>query len=118
MQNRNILCVDDELNILLGFKRHLRKEFDLTLAVGAERAMEALNSGVKFAVIISDMQMPGMNGIQLLNKAQELAPNSVRMMLTGMADQKTAIAAVNEGNIFRFLNKPCSPDKLADALNA
>ncbi len=113
-----ILLVDDEPNVLKGFKRHLRKRFDLTLAVGGHEALEALNTGGPFAVVVSDMQMPEMSGVELLLKVRERSPQTVRMMLTGNADQKTAVDAVNEGNIFRFLNKPCPPEALAQAIDA
>ncbi|MEK6621699.1 MAG: HD domain-containing phosphohydrolase, partial [Planctomycetota bacterium] len=65
-----------------------------------------------------DMGMPGMNGIQFLSKVKEIAPDSVRMMLTGNADQQTAMDAINEGNIFRFLTKPCQPDIITKVLIA
>src|SRR5207245_10705357 len=70
------------------------------------------------AVIISGMDMPGMSGIQFLSRVRQLAPDSVRMMLTGHTDLQVAMEAVNEGNIFRFLTKPCSPDALVKALAA
>jgi response regulator RpfG family c-di-GMP phosphodiesterase len=116
--NRRILCVDDEPNVLEGYRRALRKDFDITIAAGGVEALALLNNGEEFAVIMSDMRMPIMDGIQFLRRVREIAPNSVRMMLTGNADQQTAIDAVNEGNIFRFLNKPCSPENIANALNA
>jgi response regulator RpfG family c-di-GMP phosphodiesterase len=62
--------------------------------------------------------MPGMNGIQFLSRVREMAPDTVRMMLTGFAEVQTAIDAVNEGNIFRFLTKPCPPEILGKALDA
>lgn len=80
--------------------------------------MEAISTKGPFAVIVSDLRMPGMDGIQFLRKARELAPDSVRIMLTGNGDIEAAIEAVNEGNIFRFLTKPCLPDKLEQAINA
>src|SRR4030042_1805929 len=74
-------------------------------------------SGKPYAVIVSDLKMPGMNGIKFLSKVREMAPDSVRVMLTGFAELQTAIDAVNEGNIFRFLTKPCPPDILSRALD-
>jgi response regulator RpfG family c-di-GMP phosphodiesterase len=116
--NKRILCVDDEPNVLEGYRRALRKDFDITIAAGGPEALELINGGQEFAVVMSDMRMPVMDGVQFLRRVREIAPNSVRMMLTGNADQQTAIDAVNEGNIFRFLNKPCSPENMANALNA
>jgi response regulator RpfG family c-di-GMP phosphodiesterase len=108
-----VLLVDDEPNILSGFNRHLRNEFELATAAGGEIALQALTDQGPFAVIVSDMQMPGMNGIQLLAEFEKRAPETVRIMLTGNADQGTAAQAINSGHIFRFLTKPCTPEDLA-----
>lgn len=116
--NRKILFVDDDPNILSGYKRALRKDFDIYTAEGGLEAISIIKSESEFAVIISDMRMPGMDGIQFLRQVKEITPNSVRMMLTGNADQQTAIEAVNQGSIFRFMNKPCPPELFAEAINA
>ncbi|MDX6385036.1 MAG: hypothetical protein QOK48_2609 [Blastocatellia bacterium] len=110
--NERILCVDDEQNVLDAYQRSLRKEFQLDVAAGGEQALALIDSGKTYAVVVSDMRMPGMDGVQLLSRIKDLAPETVRIMLTGNADQQTAIAAVNEGHIFRFLNKPCPPESL------
>ncbi len=112
-----ILCVDDDPQIIEGCRRGLRKKFRIDTALGPEAALEAIGSRGPYAVVISDMRMPGMDGIQLLSRIRELAPDSVRMMLTGYADQGTTIEAVNEGNVFRFLTKPCPPETLTKALH-
>ncbi len=117
-RNEKILCVDDEINILLSCQRSLRKKFQIEIALDGEKGLEAVASRGPYAVIVSDMRMPGMDGIQFLTRVKEMAPDSVRMMLTGVADQHTAIEAVNEGNIFRFLSKPCSLENLAKTLEA
>ncbi|NOY28957.1 MAG: response regulator [Planctomycetes bacterium] len=116
--NQKILLVDDDPNILQGFKRQLRKHFQVETAIGGKEGLEAVAKEGPFAVIVSDMQMPEMDGIQFLNAACQLAPESVRMMLTGNADQQTASNAVNEGRIFRFLTKPCAPETLIEAIEA
>jgi len=113
-----ILCVDDELNILLAMQRQLRKQFHVESAMGAEQALATMERDGPFAVIVSDLQMPGMNGLELLGRARELSPDTVRIMLTGQADLTTAIAAVNRNSIFRFLTKPCSAEELAGTLQA
>ncbi len=117
MSNK-ILCVDDDANILAGFQRNLRKQFTLDIAVGPEEGLKAIDTNGPYAVVVADMQMPGMNGIQLLTKIEKSSPDTVRLMLTGNADQKTAVDAVNEGHVFRFLTKPCAPEVLAMALEA
>ncbi|MDP3071017.1 MAG: HD domain-containing phosphohydrolase [Opitutaceae bacterium] len=116
--NKKILCVDDDANILAGFQRNLRKQFDLATALGGEQGLAAIEADGPFAVVVADMQMPGMNGIQFLTRVEQASPDTVRVMLTGNADQKTAMDAVNEGHVFRFLTKPCSPESLAATLEA
>jgi response regulator RpfG family c-di-GMP phosphodiesterase len=118
IMTEKILLVDDEPNVLHGVKRHLRNEFELEFAVGGAEAIEVFKSKGPFAVVVSDMQMPEMSGLELLGRIQGLHSQTVRIMLTGNADQKTAVDAVNEGNIFRFLNKPCPPERLASTLKA
>lgn len=115
MSNK-ILCIDDDANVLTGIQRNLRKQFDIDTAVGALAALKLIEKECPYAVIVADMQMPGMNGVEFLNIARQKYPDTVRIMLTGNADQRTATDAVNRGHIFQFLNKPCPPDKLADVL--
>ena len=113
-----ILCVDDEASVLDAYRRGLRKQFQIETALGGEQALGMLCAQSPYAVIVSDMRMPGMDGIQFLKAVRRKAPATVRMMLTGNADQQTAVEAVNEGSIFRFLTKPCPPETLARALTA
>ena len=113
-----ILLVDDDQEILDTFSRLLRKQFKIDTALEAKEGLIAVSKGGPYAVIVSDMRMPGMDGIQFLTRVKEVAPNTVRIMLTGNADMNTAVQAVNEGSIFRFLNKPCSPEAFTNALSA
>ncbi len=114
--NEKILFVDDEPQLLQAVKRQLRKRFDLYTAEGGKQALEILRKEGPFAVVISDMRMPGMDGIELLSRVKGSYPETVRMMLTGNADQETASAAVNKGQVFRFLNKPCPPSIMVPAI--
>ena len=114
--HHRILIVDDEKNLLEAIQRKLRKHFKIETALGPEEGLKALTNRGPFAVVISDLRMPGMDGIQFLSRVKEILPDTVRMMLTGNADLENAIEAVNEGNIFRFLTKPCSPNVLAKAI--
>jgi response regulator RpfG family c-di-GMP phosphodiesterase len=116
--NNKILCVDDEPNVLQGYKRTLRKDYDIHIAEGGETGLAMIASEGPFAVVVSDMRMPIMDGIQFLRRVKEVAPETVRVMLTGNSDQQTAMDAVNEGSIFRFLTKPCPPETLAITLGA
>ena len=111
-----ILLVDDEPNVLQSMRRQLRKRFEITTAESGDEALVILKEKGPFAVIVSDMRMPGMNGVQLLSTVKDSFPDTVRMMLTGNADQETASEAVNAGQIFRFLTKPCSTAVLATSL--
>lgn len=113
-----ILCVDDEEYVLTGLQRTLRKQFQLDVAIGGAAGLQQLERDGPYAVVMADMQMPEMNGIEFLKRAETRWPDTVRVMLTGNADQKTAVDAVNLGHIFRFLNKPCEPDMLAATLQA
>lgn len=113
-----ILFVDDEINILAGFKRQLRKEFAMETALGPEEGLRVLKERGPFAVVVSDLRMPVMDGIEFLANVRKMYPDTVRMVLSGHADLQTAIKAVNEGNIFRFLTKPCHSDTLAKVLTA
>ncbi len=113
-----ILCVDDEPNVLEAYQRTLHKRFTMDVAEGGEEALRRIAQQGPYAVIVADMRMPGMNGVELLTQVKQIAPLTVRIMLTGNADQQTAIQAINEGEIFRFLSKPCTPEDLAKALEA
>lgn len=113
-----ILCVDDDINLLKGMQRNLRKQFNIQTALGGEQGLKLLKEQGPFAVVMADMQMPQMDGLQFLKQVEERTPDSVRIMLTGNADQKTAMNAVNEGHVFRFLTKPCSPETITLALKA
>jgi CheY-like chemotaxis protein len=113
-----ILCVDDEINVLKALERILRKHFDIQIAVGPEAGLETLREKGPFAAVVSDLRMPGMDGIRFLSLVREKWPDTVRIMLTGQADISDAVAAVNEGNIFQFLTKPCPPEMLVRALDS
>ncbi|MDR3553197.1 MAG: response regulator [Syntrophobacteraceae bacterium] len=112
-----ILFVDDDVNVLDGFRRQFRKTLAMDTAPGGKEALEVLEQGGPFSVIVSDLRMPGMDGIQFLSRARETAPESVRILLTGYADLETAIDAINQGNIFRFLTKPCKPEDLLKTIS-
>jgi response regulator RpfG family c-di-GMP phosphodiesterase len=110
--------VDDEPLVLQGLRRTLRPHFDVAVAQNGLEALGVLREGAPFAVIVSDMRMPGMDGARFLMRAREVVPDSVRILLTGHADMESALAAVNQGQIFRFLTKPCPAEDLISALQA
>ena len=113
-----ILLVDDDSNVLDGYRRSLSREFLLETALGSEQALPLIEKNGPYAVIVSDMRMPGMNGIQLLSAVKTSSPETIRVILTGNADLQTATDAINEGSIFRFLIKPCDREVMAKTLTA
>ncbi|ANM31106.1 hypothetical protein ABI59_18280 [Acidobacteria bacterium Mor1] len=113
-----ILCVDDEKNILEGMSFQLGRRCEVTTALNAPEGLDKLKHNPPFEVVISDMRMPGMDGATFLTQVRELYPDTVRMLLTGQTGLDAAIQAVNQGQIFRFLTKPCPRDSLMTAVEA
>jgi len=111
-----VLFVDDESLILESYRRMLYREFEVETALGGEQGLAILRERGPFSVVISDMRMPGMSGAQFLAKVRQASPDTVRMLLTGYTEMMAVIEAVNEGNIFRFLTKPCEKEILATAI--
>jgi len=112
-----ILFVDDDVNLVSALQRNLRKDYGIAIATSASDALEAVRDDA-YALVVSDLQMPGMNGIELLTRIKDFSPETVRILLTGRADLEAAIDAVNEGCIFRFLRKPCPQGLLTKTLDA
>lgn len=113
-----ILLVDDDYNILAAYKRHLFRKFDVVTAESGIIGLSLLKEQGPFAVVVSDFRMPEIDGIQFLSAVRKAAPDTVRVMLTGQADMKAAIDAINEGNLFRFLTKPCPIEDFIKTLDA
>ncbi len=113
-----ILLVDDEPAFLTGYKLILPETWEADTAVGGERGLAAIRDHGPYAVVVSDMRMPGMNGVQFLAQVRQAAPDTVRIMLTGYSDVSAAMDAVNQGNIFRFLAKPCEQEVLSNAITS
>jgi response regulator RpfG family c-di-GMP phosphodiesterase len=111
-----VLFVDDDPNLLASCERNFRRKFQVETAEGGEAALQKIAERGPFAVVLSDRQMPRMDGITFLSLVRERAPDTIRIMLTGNADLEGAIKVVNEGNIFRFLTKPCAPEILGKAI--
>jgi DNA-binding NarL/FixJ family response regulator len=118
MMADKILFVDDEPAVLEGYKRILYPEFAVDIVDGAANAFTAIEANGPYAVVISDMRMPVMNGAEFLSKVRLSIPDTVRMLFTGYTDLGPAIDAINHGHIFRFLTKPCEPEVLTSAITA
>lgn len=114
-----VLCVDDEPVALAWLRATLRRSFDVHVASSGAEGLEIFRGDPEsFAVVISDMRMPGMAGSEFLRAARVIAPDTVRMLLTGHSDVDVAIRAVNDAHLFRFLIKPCEPQVLLRACAA
>jgi CheY-like chemotaxis protein len=115
-----ILCLDDEPFVLDGLKRNLRAAYTVETTTDPREALELLadGAGEPISVIVSDMRMPGMTGVAVLEEASEVSPDTTRVLLTGDADVEGAVAAINQGHVFRFLLKPCPVDALRETIAA
>lgn len=113
-----VLCVDDEPAVLDGLRRQLHQDVAVTGVTSGEEALELMDEREPaFAAVVCDMRMPGLDGVAVLAGARQRRPDTVRLLLTGHADLDSAVAAVNDGNIFRFLVKPCASAVLRRALS-
>ena len=113
-----ILCVDDEPRVTEGLALLLRRDYRVATAAGGQAALEMLLESGAPAVVLSDMRMPGMDGAALLKTIKRLYPETTRILLTGETGRDAAVSAINEGQIFRFLTKPCAPDQVRAAIEA
>ncbi len=116
MTKKKILFIDDEPNILSGLKRmlrSLRKEFHLEFTESGRKALEIMEKH-NFDVVVSDMRMPGMDGATLLAEIQKRFPYSIRIMLSGQANEESIMRTV--GVVHQFLAKPCDPEYLKAVL--
>ncbi|OIQ88122.1 hydrogenase transcriptional regulatory protein hupR1 [mine drainage metagenome] len=115
-----ILIIDDDANLLAAMQRQLQKEFSIAVARGGDEALAAIyladTRQTPFAAVVCDMSMPGMDGIEVLQRIKAASPDTMRIMLTGKGDIKTATNAINVGNVFRFFVKPCPAETLAGGL--
>lgn len=114
----HVLCVDDEARVVEGLKLHLRKDYEVHTALGGEEGLQKLKELGGVAVVISDMRMPGMDGATFLKRVMRTYPDASRILLTGDPGRDAVVAAVNDGQIYRFLTKPCPPDQLKAAVDA
>ncbi|NRA40376.1 MAG: response regulator, partial [Planctomycetes bacterium] len=112
LHKEKVLFVDDDINILNAFKRAFRKKYNFETAEDPLEAINLIKNQGPFSVIVSDMNMPRMDGSTFLARLKNVCPQTIRIMLTGNSDVDTASRAVNEGEVFRLLTKPCSIESL------
>jgi len=107
----NILYVDDEVNNLVSFKATFRLKYNVYTAISGEEAIKLLEEN-QIHIIITDQRMPGMTGVEFLERILEKHPDPMRILLTGYADLNAVIDAVNKGKIFHYLSKPWNEEEL------
>ena len=113
-----VLVVDDDCHVLSAFQRIFRKFFVIDTALGGMVGLKVVSERGPFSVIVSDLKMPGMDGIQFLSQVRKIAPESIGIILTGNACLKNVIAGLNEGVISCFLTKPCEPEVLMENIRS
>jgi len=111
-----VLFVDDEPELLDGLRDALRKEpYEIVTATSPSEGLRVLHER-RIDVVVSDERMPGVSGADFLAFVRQRFPDTVRIMLTGQASFESALQAINEGEIYRILTKPCSPQRLSRTL--
>ena len=117
-ERARILFVDDDAELLAALKRRYRNRYQVDVAAGPVRALESVTERGPYALVVTDLRMPGLDGLAFLDRLKRVCPDTMRVMLTGHADLGAAVAAVNTGQVFRFLIKPCSEEELDTSLAA
>lgn len=108
----NILFVDDDEKIINSFKKQLKDKYKVDYVKDPLAALELIKKNTPYSVVISDMKMPGLDGLKFLEKVKKISSLTTRIMLTGYADLDIVINAINKGNIFKFLTKPCPKEEI------
>jgi len=112
MRKSTILCVDDEENVVKALLRSLRDDtYDVLSALNGAEGLEIIRAN-SVHLVISDYRMPGMNGVEFLKEVEKMSPDTLRIMLTGCSDVGVAVAAINEGHVYKFFVKPWKDEEL------
>ena len=113
-----ILCVDDEPNVLKSLTRlFMDEDYEIFTAASGEEGLAFLAEHWDIQVVISDYRMPGMNGVDFLKAVYEGWPDTIRIVLSGYADTASVVAAINEGQIYKFIGKPWKDDELKTTIS-
>ncbi len=107
----NLLIIDDEPDILKALRRQFRHDYSIHIANSATEGYEIMTQ-TPIQVIISDQRMPGMSGVEFFDRTKNEFPDAIRLLLTGHSDLQSVIAAINDGNVFRYIAKPWDPDEI------
>lgn len=116
-KRHSLLIVDDEPGILESVKYLLEGDYDIYTATSAAEALKVMEE-YEIHIVMTDQRMPFMTGVALLAKIKGKHPDAVRILFTGFADLRAVIEAINQGNVFRYLEKPWNPDELKEAVDA
>jgi DNA-binding NtrC family response regulator len=112
-----ILFVDDEANILKSLRRLcMDTEYEVFTAESGEEGLKILKDNLDMGLIVSDQRMPSMTGVEFLIEARKIAPDSVRILLTGYADIHAVVDAINKGGAYRYITKPWNDEELLQSL--
>ncbi|NIW24692.1 MAG: response regulator, partial [Gammaproteobacteria bacterium] len=111
-----VLFVDDEQRVLNSMRIMFRRRFDMYFASDGPTALEIIKQH-DIDVVVADHRMPHMTGVEVLTAVRTLSPRTVRILLTGYADLDAIEGSINEGEVFRFLTKPCAPAQLRATLD-
>jgi DNA-binding NtrC family response regulator len=112
---RPILIVDDEPEMLHSLRNLLRHDYQVFTASSGPEGLKILETEL-IQLVMTDQRMPEMTGVELLKHVKNEHPGAIRIIFTGYADMKAVIAAINQGNVFRFVTKPWEPEELLAAL--
>ncbi|MCL6640342.1 MAG: sigma-54 dependent transcriptional regulator [Candidatus Rokubacteria bacterium] len=116
MEQATVLIVDDEARVLDALEAILAGDFRVLRAGGGEEALAVLRAEPDVAVVLTDYRMPGMTGVELLRRSQEVAPEAIRIVLTAYTDVDSLMDAINTGRIYHFIPKPWEPKDLAQVV--
>lgn len=110
-----VLFVDDEERILNSLRALFRMQYDVTVTTDGYHAVELMKRE-HFHLLVSDQRMPTMQGVELLRRAKELSPHTVRILLTGFSDLAAIVGSVNEGEVYRYICKPWDSEELREVI--
>ncbi|MBN2426671.1 MAG: sigma-54-dependent Fis family transcriptional regulator [Calditrichaceae bacterium] len=114
--NEKVLIVDDQKEILNSLSRLFKNEYQVITANSGEEAIKVLKQ-IIVAVILSDQRMPRMDGTSFLQKAKDIQPDAIRILITGYSDIEATVEAVNKAQIFQYVSKPFEPEELKQIIN-